>query len=265
MTEPLRLVVLADSFAFTDHHGPQLPDEPALFPNVTARELERLTGRSVRVATIAAAGWGVRELWRALTKDRHLQFEVLAGADAVVVAVGSYDHLPAGLPVSLAGLVPHVRSAPLRRRLRRWIDEGDRLLIRATGGRFRRVPMPEFERLYDLALRQIRGLTHGAPTVAVGPAGQRSERYGRRNPHLALGEVLQERIADRHGIAFVPSRPLVSPHRDGLNPDGIHWPHEAHREVGRAAGAILADQLTGRRRPPPDPWDRPERIDRANR
>lgn len=257
MTEPLRLVVLADSFAFTDHHGPQLPDEPALFPNVTARELERLTGRSVRVATIAAAGWGVRELWRALTKDRHLQFEVLAGADAVVVAVGSYDHLPAGLPVSLAGLVPHIRSAPLRRRLRRWIECGDRLLIRTTGGRFRRVPAPEFERLYDLALGQIRGLTHGAPTVALGPAGQRSERYGRRNPHLVVGEALQERVADRHGIAFVPCRSLVSPHGDGLNPDGIHWPHGAHEVVGRAAGVVLADQLTGRRRPPSDPWDRP--------
>lgn len=262
MTEPLRLVVLADSFAFTDQVGPQLPDEPTLFPNVTAREIERITGRSVQVATIAAAGWGVRELWRALTKDRHLQFEVLAGADAVVVAVGSYDHLPAGLPVSLPGLIPHVRSAPLRRRLRRWIEDGDRLLIRATGGRFRRVPEPEFERLYDLALGQIRGLTHGAPTVAIGPTGQRSERYARRNPHLDRGEELQEQIADRHGIAFVSSRPLVSPHLDGLNPDGIHWPPEAHEEVGRAAGAVLADQVTGRQRPPPDPWDRPA-IDRG--
>lgn len=255
MPEPLRLVVIGDSFAFTDHRGPQLPDEPTLFPSVTADRLRTALGSSVRTWTIARAGWGVREVWRAVTKDRHLQFEVLAGADAVVVAVGSYDHLPAGVPPVLEAVTPYLRPARLRRGYRRLLGAVSLRSIRATDGRFRRVPVGEFARLYDAILGQVRGLTHGAPTVALGPAGQDAERYGRRNPHLRSGEALQERIAARHGVAFAPVRELVDPHVGALNPDGIHWPPVVHAAVGETAGSVLAEQLTGERPSPPDPWE----------
>lgn len=254
MAAPLRLVVIGDSFAFTDSRGPQLPDEPALFPNVAARRLEADLDRPVVSWTVARAGWGVRQLWRALTKDRHLQFEVLTAADAVVLAVGSYDHLPAGVPPVLETLVPHLRPDRLRRGYRRALRALDPVLIRATGGRLRRVPSGEFARLYDLVLGQIRGITHGAPAVALGPAGQDADRYGRRNPHLAAGQAVQERIAGDHGVAFVPIRGLVEPYRSALNPDGIHWPAQVHDAIGGAAASALLDQITGNRPSPPDPW-----------
>ncbi len=254
MPQTLRLVVLGDSFAFTDDRGPQLPDEPTLYPNVVARRLEADLDQPVAAWTVARAGWGVRQVWRALTKDRHLQFEVLAEADAVVLAVGSYDHLPAGVPPILEAVVPYLRPDRFRRGYRRAVRALDPGLIRATGGRRRRVTAGEFTRLYDRILGQIRGLTHGAPTVALGPAGQDSDRYGRRNPHLAAGQAVQERVAGDHGIAFVPIRELVAPHRSRLNPDGIHWPSAVHGAVGAAAAAALRGQLTGARPCPPDPW-----------
>lgn len=252
--EPLRLVVLGDSFAFTDDRGPQLPDAPHLFPNVIAGRVEHALGRQVRTRTVARPGWGVRGLWRALTKDRHLQFELLAAADAVVVAVGSYDHLPAGVPPALETFVAHLRPAGLRRAYRRLLAASSTRLIRATKGRFRRVPPDEFVRLYDLILGQVRGLTRGAPTVALGPAGQDADRYGRLNPHLDAGVAMQRRVADEHGIAFVPIHGLVEPHRASLNPDGIHWPPDVHRIVGEAAAGALNAQLAGARPRPPDPW-----------
>lgn len=254
MPEPLRLVVIGDSFAFTDHRGPQLPDEPTLFPNVAADRMGAALGRSVRTWTVARAGWGVREVWRAVTKDRHVQFEVLAEADAVVLAVGSYDHLPAGVPPVLEAMAPYLRPARLRRGYRRLLGAVTPRSIRATDGRFRRVPVGEFARLYDAILGQVRGLTHGAPTVALGPAGQDADRYARRNPHLRSGEALQERIAARHGLAFASVRSLIDPHVDTLNPDGIHWPPAVHAAVGEVAGSVLAEQFTGGRPAPPDPW-----------
>ncbi|MBW3562942.1 MAG: SGNH/GDSL hydrolase family protein [Actinobacteria bacterium] len=255
MSEPLRLVVVGDSFAFTDHRGPQLPDEPTLFPNVAADRLRTALGRPVRAWTVARAGWGVREVWRAVTKDRHVQFEVLGEADAVILAVGSYDHLPAGVPPALETLAPFLRPARLRRGYRRLLGAVTPRSIRATGGRFRRVPVREFARLYDAILGQVRGLTHGAPTVALGPAGHDADRYGRRNPHLRSGEAVQERIAARHGVAFAPIREFVAAHVGSLNPDGIHWPPAVHAAVGGVAGTALAEQLTGERPSPPDPWD----------
>lgn len=254
VSEPLDLVVLGDSFAFTDDRGPQLPGEPALFPNVIAGRLGDALERPVRTSTVARAGWGVRELWRALTKDRHLQFEVLATADAVVLAVGSYDHLPAGVPPVLETVVPHLRNPVLRRGYRRVLGAVAPTLIRATRGRFRRVPAAEFQRLYDLSLGQIRGLTHGVPAVALGPSGHRSDRYRRLNPHLASGEATQRRMADRHGIAFVPIGGVVDEHGAQLNPDGIHWPAAVHEVVGAAAAGALAAQFRGARPSPPDPW-----------
>lgn len=254
MTGPLRLVVLGDSFAFTDDRGPRLPGEPTLFPNVIARCLEAELGRTVHTATVARAGWGVRQVWRTLTKDRHVQFEVLADADAVALAVGSYDHLPAGVPPLLEAVTSYLHPAGLRRGYRRTLAAVSPRLIRVTGGRFRRVPAREFVRLYDLVLGQIRGLTHGAPTVALGPTGQDADRYAGLNPHLADGEAMQERVAHQHGVAFLPIRDLVRPYRSGRNPDGIHWPAGAHTAVGEAAGRELAGQLAGSRPAPPDPW-----------
>lgn len=249
-TTPLRLVVLGDSTAFTDHRGPQLPEEPSLFPNVVAERLAAALGRPVSTTVVARPGLAVREAWTMVTKDRHVQFEVLRGADAVVVAIGSFDHAPAGVPPSLSALVPFVRPAELRRRVRSGLRTAYPWLVRATGARRPRTPAREFDRLYDGLLQQVRGLTQGAAGAVLGPTSHRSAYYAHRHPGHGAAEARQLAIAHRHGFASVAAWPLVRPHADRLNVDGIHWPPEAHAAVGTAIADALAPQLRGDVPPP---------------
>lgn len=256
MSEPLRVVVLGDSTSFTDDRGPQLPSEPTLYPNVLRRELEAALVRPVAVTVIARAGMTVREAVRTVTKDRHVQFDVLLGADAVVVGVGSFDHAPGGIPPVVDAVVPHVRPAALRRRVRKGLHRAYPWTVRLTGHRRRRTPPAEFERLYDLLLLQVRGLARGAAMVALGPTSHRAAYYAWRHPGHAAAEAHQAEVAARQGVPSVASWPFVAPHADALNPDGIHWPAPAHAAVGRALAGLLADQLAGRSpRPPELTWD----------
>lgn len=256
MSEPLRLVVLGDSTSFTDHRGPQLPGEPTLYPNVLARELEAALDRPVAVTVVARAGMTAREAVKTVTKDRHVQFDVLLGADAVVVGVGSFDHAPGGIPPVVDAVVPHLRPASLRRRVRVALHTAYPWTVRATRHRRRRTSPVEFERLYDLLLLQVRGLARGAAMVALGPTSHRAAYYAWRHPGHAAAEAHQAGIAARHGVPSVACWPVVEPHTDDLNPDGIHWPPPAHAAVGTALATVLADQLTGRAPRPPEPtWD----------
>lgn len=253
---PVRLVVLGDSTSFTDDRGPQLPTEPTLYPNVLARELEERTGRAVDLTVVARAGMTVREAARTVTKDRHVQFDVLLGADAVVVGVGSFDHAPGGIPPVVDAVVPYLRPASLRRRVRKALHRAYPWAVRLTGHRRRRTTPAEFERLYDLLLLQVRGLARGAAMVALGPTSHRAAYYAWRHPGHAAAEEHQAAVAARHGVPSVASWPSVEPHAGALNPDGIHWPAPAHAAVGAALAAVLADQLTGRTPRPPEPtWD----------
>lgn len=250
---PLRLVVLGDSTSFTDHRGPQLPDEPSLYPNVLARELESRLGREVALTVVARAGQTVREAVRTVTKDRHVQFDVLAGADAVVVGVGSFDHAPGGVPPVIDAVVPFVRPAALRRRVRRGLHRAYPVLVRATGHRRRRTTPAEFERLFDLLLLQVRGLARGAAGVVLGPTSHRAAYYAYRHPGHAAAEAHHLAVAARHGFATVACWPHVEPHADRLNPDGIHWPPEPHAAVGRALADALEPQLRDDAPRPPTP------------
>jgi hypothetical protein len=202
---------------------------------------------------LARAGMDSREAWKLVTKDRHAQFEVLMGAHAVVVGIGSIDHAPAGVPSWVEAVLPYIRSADLRRRARlatRWVYPRAVALTRA---RYSHTPLDEFRRFYDGVLFQVRSLAHGAAGVALGPTSHTSSYYGSSHPQHAAGEALQRALATKHGFSFVASWPLVEPSRDRLNPDGIHWPPEAHHAVGEALARPLLAQLTGDAPRPPLP------------
>jgi diglucosylglycerate octanoyltransferase len=243
---PLRLVVIGDSTSFTDAAGPQLPDHPDLYPNVAARELAARLGREVDPTVVARAGHTVREAARTVTKDRHVQFDVLAHADAVVVGVGSFDHAPAGVPAVVDAVVPFVRPAEVRRRVRKALHAAYPLTVRATRGRRRRTPPAEFERLFVQLLDHVRGLTWGkAAGAVVGPISHRARYYGHLHPGFTAAEAQHLTVAARHGFAPVPAWEHVEPHAGDLNPDGIHWPAPAHLAVGHAVAAALLPQLRG--------------------
>ena len=252
---PLRLVVLGDSTAHLDDRGPQFPQAPHLYPRVAAATIAAAVGREVAVSVVARPGTTSRDLHRTLTRDVHVMFEEVLGADAIVVGVGSFDHAPRGIPTVVEALLPHVRPARLRRRVRaglRWLHPR---LVAAGGRHLTRTPARDFARHYDGVLAAVRGLSRGAPTVALGPTSHRSDHYAHSHPRHAEAERRQAAVAARHGVPVVASWPLVEPHAGDLNPDGIHWPPAAHRAVGQAVGRALAEQLTGARpTPSPPSW-----------
>jgi diglucosylglycerate octanoyltransferase len=246
MTSPVSVLVLGDSTAFTDASGPQLPDAPHLYPNVAARHLADRLGRDVEVTVVAQPGATVREALRAATKDRHVQFDLLAHADAVVVGVGSFDHAPAGVPPSVQAVVPYLRPAALRRRVRTGLHRAYPLLVTLRRGRGTRTPPREFHRLYGQLLDQVRSITWGrAAGVALGPTSHRSDYYGHRHPGHARAEARQLAQARAHGFAAVPVWSRVVDHLDALNDDGIHWPAAVHAAIGADVASALVPQLTG--------------------
>lgn len=241
---PIRLVVIGDSTSFTDEHGPQLPDHPALYPNVAATELAARLGREVAVTVVARAGHTVREALRTVTKDRHVQFDVVARADALVVGVGSFDHAPGGIPPVVDAVVPYLRPTALRHRVRAGLHTAYPYVVRLTGGRLSRTSPAEFDRMFAQLLDHVRGLTWGrAAGVVLGPTSHRSRYYGHRHPGHRAAQARHLTLGRAHGFATVASWPLVEPFAQRLNPDGIHWPADAHREVGAAVAAALLPAL----------------------
>ena len=251
--DDVRLVVVGDSFSFTDGDGPQLPDAPQLWPNVLARGLADAQGWDVHVQVLARPAQTARTAWDLVHKDRHAQFEVLAGADVVVAAFGSYDHAPLGVPSPVEELVPYLRPTGLRRAVRGALHAAYPWLVRATGARLARTPDAEFARLYAATLAQLRGLAFAAAGVALGPSSHRTDYYGGSHPRFAERSAAQLRLAADVGWATLAPWPLVEPFADRLNVDGIHWPAEAHAAVGTALVPLVADQLRGEAPRPPRP------------
>lgn len=242
---PLRLVVVADSTAFTGPTGPLLPDDPSLYPRVAAAAIEDATGRAVALNVLAHPGAGVRGTYYDVTKNRHTMFEMLMRADAVVLGIGSFDHAPVGVPPLFEAMVPFVMPRSARRVVRRVLRGAHPIGARLTASRLTRVPAAEFARLYDRILFEVRALSWGAPGVAIGPTSHRSAYYGHRHPQHAARSRMQADLAREHGYAVVESWPHVEPWIEKLNPDGIHWPFESHAAIGAAVAAALVRQITG--------------------
>jgi hypothetical protein len=240
----LRVAVIGDSTSFTDATGPLPPYAAVLWPNVMARELSSRTGREVAVTVWARPGVDALDAWQTLTKDRHVMFDVVGPADVVVIAIGSFDHAPAGLPPVLDTIVPRLRPAGLRRRFRSAVRSLHPRIVRIRGGRGLRTPATEFARRYGQVLDQARGLTMGrAVCIALGPTSHRARHHGGTHPRREESEARQLSLARAHGYRAVPVWEHVAPHADRLNADGVHWPAVAHAAVGRAVAVAVADGL----------------------
>lgn len=240
----LRLAVLGDSTAFTDATGPQLPGAGTTYPQLTADRLAARFGLEVTTTVIARAGSTAGELERTLLKDRHVQFDVVAPADAIVLGIGSFDHAPAGTPAVVDALVPFITDDARRRRARQLAHRAYPRLVALRGGYATRTPWPVFARRYRRILEQLIGLTwSGAPIIALGPTSHRAAYYGHRHPGHGLAERAQLDLAHQLGAsATIATWPLVLGHLDALNPDGIHWPAGVHMAVADEIDRRLADR-----------------------
>jgi len=235
-----RLVVLGDSLTFHGPGGPLLLADPRLYPNVLAARLARQTHERWEVVVVARAGWCLRDVWLALQKDVHLQQQVLRGADAVVLGVGSTDPLPVGIPRPVTALVPYVRPTSLRRTLRRSIDRAHPHLVRATGARLRWTPASVYAHCWRKSIPALRLFAPDAALCAILPGIHVGPYYGGSNRHRSTYAALTLALAEELRVPVVDLAALTQPWLGRLNPDGLHWPFGLHAEVADAmAGALL--------------------------
>lgn len=247
---PARLVVLGDSLAF---HGPEIPLPPAwpdFFPSVLRGRLAAETGRAWTSTVVAREGWGLRDVWLALQKDVHLQQDVLMGADAVVLAAGSFDFVPVGMPTPLRALIPYLRPPTLRRRVRVGLDRAHPWLVRTTRGALVRTPPSVYAHCWRKSVEALRLFAPDAALCAVLPSIHRAGYYAHRHPHHAAGMALTRRLASELDVPLVDLADITGRHLGELNPDGLHWGWAQHREVGEAMAATLLPRvLQARPRP----------------
>ncbi|TXH41622.1 MAG: SGNH/GDSL hydrolase family protein [Actinobacteria bacterium] len=243
---PVHVLVLGDSLTY---HGPEraeLPADPRLWPNVMARALCPALGRGseVRVDLVARMGWTARDGWWALTKDPRCWGEVLPRADAVVLALGQMDQLPAAVPTYLREGIPYLRPASVRTVVRRVYRASAPPVMRLTGGPWRQLPQPATDAYLGRIVQAVRYWRPGVPIVLLGPSPFDSPYYPAAAGHApAVAAARSWSIANE--VSFVDVDPLVLPSlRDGTaNADGLHWSWRSHDLVGRALAATLGDQL----------------------
>ena len=240
---PSRIVVLGDSLTF---HGPERAEpltDPRLWPNVCAAALE------AQVDVVARLGWTSRDAWWAVTKDPNLWSVLLPRADALVLAVGGMDHLPASLPTWLRESIPYVRPGRLRRQVRRAYRRASPAVIRASGGRLRVLPQQATDHYLTRVVEGVRWFRPGLAVVALSPPPYETPVYPSARHHASARDAAKA-WADRTDVTLVDTDPIVRPHlRAGRNnPDGMHWGWECHADIGRAVARALAAAEEGRRR-----------------
>lgn len=241
-----RLVVLGDSLAFHGPSGPLPLADARLYPNRCAIHLSQRTDEEWAAVVVARAGWCLRDVWLALRKDVHLQQQVLMGADAVVLAVGSSDPLPVGVPRGLLAGLPYVRPTRLRRALRRTVDRAHPGLVRLTGARLRYTPLPVYRHDWRKSADALALFAPHAARCAVLPGVHVGAYYGGANRHRDAYAAVTRELAAAAGLPLVDLAALTRPWLDRLNPDGLHWPFGLHAEVA----AAMADALAGPRSGP---------------
>ncbi len=239
-----RLVVLADSLSFHGPGGPLPLADPRLYPNRLAARLGAATGSRWDAAVIAQAGWGVREAWLALQRDVHLQQQVLMGADAVVLGLGSSDSLSTGVPRPVMAALHFLRPTPLRRRVRRTIDRHHGALVALTGARLHYTPPSVYRHGWRKSVEALRLFAPGAALCAVSPAIHDGAFYAHRHPFYARYAEETAALGAALDVPLVDLAALLRRHLPEFNPDGIHWSFGAHADVAGAMAGALLPQLS---------------------
>lgn len=241
MSQPL-VLVLGDSLAF---HGPDRPepaDEPRLWPNVAA------TALGGRAEIVARNGWTARHVWQALSGDPRV-WVLLRHADVVVLGVSGMDSLPSPLPTAVRELIPALRPAPLRRVVRDGYRRVQPALSRAfaalPGGGPATLPARLTVDHLERCRVAVDAVRPGIPVLTLLPSVHRARVYGGVHPHRAATDRAIRDWARRTGVAELDVAPLVAEHvlAGHGNPDGLHWGWAAHRRVGSALAAELAELI----------------------
>lgn len=247
---PARLVVLGDSLAFFAGTKALLPDDPRLYPGVLCDELSEATQRAWSVESIARSGWSVLGVWRALRRDEHAIRSRLAGAEAVVVGVGTIDATPVALPGRLGFGVREpeaVRRRTTSRRHRLAWDVFARVYpaaIRCTGARLVHTPTPKLEKSWVGIAGVLSEVAPRAAVCGVVPTIHDCGLYAGSLRHHQSTVATITRVCGALGIPLVDLPRILADEITEL-PDGMHWTFELHRRVALAMRDTLVPRLVG--------------------
>ncbi|MEI7517531.1 MAG: diglucosylglycerate octanoyltransferase [Mycobacteriaceae bacterium] len=227
------LLVFADSLSYYGPQGGLPADDPRIWPNIVASQLDW------ELELIGRIGWTCRDVWWAATQDPR-SWAALPRAGAVIFATSGMDSLPSPLPTALREAIRYVRPPWLRR----WVRDGYGWLQPRLSPVARPALPPRLSVEY---LEMTRGAIDfnrpGIPIVASLPSVHIAQTYGyshrgRRGTVAAITPW-----AARHRIPLVDLKQAVEPHVLGGrgNPDGIHWNFEAHEAVAELMLTALAE------------------------
>ena len=226
------LLVFCDSLSYYGPQGGLPADDPRIWPNIVAAELDR------DLELVGRIGWTCRDVWWAATQDPRA-WAALPKAGAVIFATSGMDSLPSPLPTALREMIRYVRPATVRR----WVRDGYGWLQPRLSPVARSALPPRLTAEY---LEMTRGAIDfnrpGIPIVACLPSVHIADLYGKAH-HGRPGTVAAiTDWADEHAIPLVDLKEAVAAEMlaGRGNPDGIHWNFEAHRAVAELMLKALA-------------------------
>lgn len=234
MTDPRpTLLIFCDSLSYYGPTGGLPSDDPRIWPNIVARQM------NWDVELIGRIGWTSRDVWWAATQDPR-SWAALPRAGAVIFATSGMDSLPSPLPTALRELIRYVRPAGLRR----WVRDGYGWLQPKLSPVARAALPPHLTAEY---LEMTRGAIDfnrpGIPVVACLPSVHVAPTYGMAHHGRAGTVAAITRWAAEHDVALVDLKAAVADEvlSGRGNPDGIHWNFEAHRAVAELMVKGLAE------------------------
>ena len=227
------LLVFCDSLSYYGPGGGLPADDPRIWPNIVAAQLDwdlELIGR---------IGWTCRDVWWGATQDPRA-WAALPRAGAVIFATSGMDSLPSPLPTAVREGIRYIRPPWLRR----WVRDGYGWLQPRLSPVARSALPPQLTVEY---LEMTRGAIDfnrpGIPVVACLPSVHIAPSYGRAH-HGRTGTVTAiTDWAEGYRIPLVDLKEAVAEHILGGrgNPDGIHWNFEAHQAVAELMIKALAE------------------------
>lgn len=227
------LLVFADSLSYFGPTGGLPSDDPRIWPNIVAEQLDW------DVELIGRIGWTCRDVWWASTQDPRA-WAALPRAGAVVFATSGMDSLPSPLPTALRELIRYVRPAWLRR----WVRDGYGWVQPLLSPIARAALPPHVTVEYlEMTRNAIDFNRPGIPVVASLPSVHIADTYGRAHHGREPTVKAITAWAAEHDVALVDLKAAVADEvlNGRGNPDGIHWNFEAHRAVAELMLKALAD------------------------
>lgn len=231
-----RLLVIGDSLTF---HGPDQahpPRDPRLWPSRAAA----LVGGAVDLA--AGVGWTAREAWWAITRDPMVWGEYLPRADALILAVGGMDALPAAIPTYLRQGIAYIRPGWMRRKVRAaYLGIAPRVMA-ATGGPLRQLPQAATDHYLSRSVEAVRTWYPDLPILLLTPSPHDAAAYPTDRFHA--GAVAAARAwSTAHDVILVDIEEAAQRGLDNkwVNPDGMHWGWQTHEEIA----GMVAEALGG--------------------